>query len=578
MTIKGLTTLIALVNTLLLIVSTALIFLLQDKINAASQASENRYASYLLADELRQSSDELTRLARTYAVTGDEKYQQMYFDILAIRNGSKPRPQHYNRIYWDLMINYGDKPRPDGEAISLDALMQQQQFSQQEFDLLAKAVANSNTLVDLETQAMNAVQGKFKGPSGDYSIIAAPNLALASELLNSLDYHRQKMTIMTPIDAFFVALENRTNTAAVQSQQQVDRLVLMISGLLLLMVLLSLASYLVIKFRVSDRIHRMSNSIVEIGERSDLTVNIADDGNDEVATIAKNINALVTKINHSIANSKTTSHTTKTASDDIQAVIESGHLLSESQQNETAMAAVAVEEMSMALSEVAKNTNDVAEQTNHADADANTGKRVIEKTMAKINQLSDEFAKTSTVINALEQESSKVGGVLEVIKNIAEQTNLLALNAAIEAARAGEQGRGFAVVADEVRTLAQRTQQSTTEIEQMIEKLQGSATDAVASISIGNQSLDESVDIISQAEQALANIVESMGLLSNLTSSIAAATEEQTTVSVEISKNIVNINNNSDKMMQGFESLSQAASELNHAAVEMEVVTNIYKV
>lgn len=166
--------------------------------------SETRYQSYQVADELRQSSDDLTRLARTYALTGNDDYESMYMDILAIRNGEKPLPEKYHQIYWDLVINYGEKPKPDGRTVSIQQRMQDLGFSDKEFSLLKEAQNNSDALVNLEVKAMNAVKGLFQNPNtGQYSVRSEPDTGMVAKLLHSKQYHVEKAKIMKPIDGFF---------------------------------------------------------------------------------------------------------------------------------------------------------------------------------------------------------------------------------------------------------------------------------------------------------------------------------------------------------------------------------------
>lgn len=176
-------------------------------------AQDNRYQAYLLADELRQSSDDLTRLARTYVVTAYPRYEEQYLDILAIRNGKKPRPQAYHRIYWDFVAAENRPPRPAGETVPLQQLMKEAGFTDAEFVLLSEAQANSDGLVGLEVQAMNAVKGRFADNDGNYSIKGEPDLAIARDLLHSRDYHTYKANIMEPVDRFFVLMEERTENA-----------------------------------------------------------------------------------------------------------------------------------------------------------------------------------------------------------------------------------------------------------------------------------------------------------------------------------------------------------------------------
>jgi len=221
-------------NILLVLLTTAMVFWLQSKVTDFDYASNNRIDSYLLADELRQSSDDLTRLGRTYVLTGDEKYEKMYFDILDIRNGKKPRPEAYFNIYWDLVLEHGQKPRPDTITKPLRVMMEDLHFSKTEFSLLTQAQNNSDALVGLEVKAMNAVKGKFDDGSGQYTLTSTPDFKLARELLHSPKYHEEKAKIMAPIAGFINELRDRTNTQSALSIERVADLVSYISVVLLL--------------------------------------------------------------------------------------------------------------------------------------------------------------------------------------------------------------------------------------------------------------------------------------------------------------------------------------------------------
>jgi len=572
-------TLICSINFALVAVAVFLVFSLNGKVDDYAVVSDQRYHSYLLADELRQSSDDLTRLGRTYAITSDNDYEKMYFDILDIRNGKKPRPEGYHKIYWDLMLDYGNKPKTDGEAAPLLDLMKDYGFSDEEFALLEEAQANSNALVNLEVQAMNAVKGRYQnGASGDYSIEKAPDLELARNLLHGKQYHIEKAKIMKPIDQFFTALESRTHNANASSLDSVHGYVTAMTVMLVLILICAVSNYYVIKFRVSDRIRNTSRTLTKIGKQSDLTLTMKIDHNDEVGNIASNINAMISKFRQTITNITDMSDAVQASSRVIADTVETGKHMSERQKSETTQAAAAVEEMTTALSEVARNTSEASEYTQRANEFADQGKDIVSNTIEQIRTLSSEFEATSTVINELAKETDNVGGVLVVIKSIAEQTNLLALNAAIEAARAGEQGRGFAVVADEVRSLAQRTQESTAEIEEMISNLQNKASRAIESIESGAKRLASTTTTVEAADTALIQIVESMASLENLTTMIASATEEQASVSGEISRNIVNIDQSSESVAEGFNELSSSAERMNATSAEMIESIRSFKV
>lgn len=579
MPIKKLMSLICGINILLVAVTVALITGLNYGVDDYVSASENRYQSYLLADELRQSSDDLTRLGRTYAITGNTDYENMYFDILNIRNGKMARPQGYHKIYWDLVQQHGEKPSPDGETKSLNELMKQAGFTEREFKLLAQAQANSDALVGLEVKAMNAVKGNFIDDStGKYTVEGEPDFELARNLLHGKDYHKEKAKIMDPINQFFGVMENRTELVRDKALNNVSFMVTLANVMVILILLIALGSFWIIKVRVSDRIDAVSNALTEIGHNADLTRELPSESSDEVGNISRNINTMVSNFRVAITNINHMSDAVKSITNNIVSIVQSSQQVSNAQKSETTMAAAAVEEMSQALAEVARNTSEVSSHTRKTDEDAGRGKTIISSTISQIRSLSEEFEGTSVVVNELAEETNNVGSVLVVIKSIAEQTNLLALNAAIEAARAGEQGRGFAVVADEVRSLALRTQESTTEIEEMIESLKSKASDAIGSIQSGATRLVDTTNIVEEADASLINIVTSMERLADLTTMIATATEEQAAVSGEISRNIVNIDESSDKVSNGFSTLSESAEELDLASSKMIESIAIFRV
>jgi methyl-accepting chemotaxis protein len=240
--------------------------------------------------------------------------------------------------------------------------------------------------------------------------------------------------------------------------------------------------------------------------------------------------------------------------------------------------ATAVTEMTSTVQEVAQNATGAAQAASKADASAQSGRQVMQNTIETINALSNEVKEASEVIRKLEDDTNSVGTVLDVIRGIAEQTNLLALNAAIEAARAGEQGRGFAVVADEVRNLAQRTQESTAEIQQIIENVQTGAKDAVSAMEQGSESTATCVEQANIAGAALDEITMAVNEIHMMNTQIATAAEEQTTVSEDISKNINEISHATTEIHTNIRQFNELANSLAQMAEELNTITTKIKV
>ena len=239
------------------------------------------------------------------------------------------------------------------------------------------------------------------------------------------------------------------------------------------------------------------------------------------------------------------------------------------QQLQTDQVVSAVTEMAATVQEVARSAENAADAARIADERVKEGNQIVAETISSINDLSREVEGAADVIHGLETESQEIGSVLDVIRDIAEQTNLLALNAAIEAARAGEQGRGFAVVADEVRTLASRTQTSTQEIQSMIERIQQSAGNAVSTMESGRTQTQASVEKATKAGHALEAINESVGTISDMNAQIASAAEEQSAVAEEINRNMVEIRQITEQTATGAKQTASGSEELANAANQL---------
>ncbi|MDH5359117.1 MAG: methyl-accepting chemotaxis protein [Gammaproteobacteria bacterium] len=248
------------------------------------------------------------------------------------------------------------------------------------------------------------------------------------------------------------------------------------------------------------------------------------------------------------------------------------------QQSESDQVVAAMNQMTSTVMEVARNANSAASSAREADTEASKGQAVVNESIASIESLAHEVELGAQAINELAKESTNIGSVLDVIRDIADQTNLLALNAAIEAARAGEQGRGFAVVADEVRTLASRTAESTAEIQQMIERLQGGARNAVSVMESGRNQAQHSVIQAAEAGKALELIAAMVSTITDMNTQIASAAEEQTAVTDEINRNVVNINDATSSISEGATEVADVGEHLVALSQGLNALVSQFKI
>ncbi len=350
-------------------------------------------------------------------------------------------------------------------------------------------------------------------------------------------------------------------------------------GIGLLTIVILFAVGLTIASSLTRNINNVVESLKDIAQgNGDLRRRINKETDDEIGELVEYFNSFVAKLQRIIGEVVETALPLATLAKKLNAVTEETRGQVEQQQRGGRQVSDSVQEMSSSVQAVAHSAAEAAASAREADEQAKAGLRVVQETVVQIEHLARDVRSAGEVIRQLDADSASVGMVLDVIKGIAEQTNLLALNAAIEAARAGEQGRGFAVVADEVRTLASRTQQSTAEIQGMIERLQNAARSAVEVMNKGTKQAETSVSNSGAAGSSLDAITRTVTNISSMNMRIAEATEQQQRVAHVIVQNVAAINEHSGRTSASAVRMSEVSNDLSELAIKLESIAKQFSI
>ncbi len=330
---------------------------------------------------------------------------------------------------------------------------------------------------------------------------------------------------------------------------------------------------------ITNDLNEINRKLTDIAEgEGDLTARIDIRRKDELGNLSYSVNRFIGQLQNMVQEIASNTRSVATAAEELSSIAVDVNESVAQESSAIDMVVTAVTEMGAAVEQVAANTTETAQQANDASDAATTGRDIVSSTMTEIELLSGKIHDASMVIEQLQAEANSIASVLDVIRGIAEQTNLLALNAAIEAARAGEQGRGFAVVADEVRTLASKTQQSTQDIQVMIETLQSGVARAVASMEEGTQKATTTVEIGEKANSALVDIETSIQGINDKAIQIASATEQQHQVTEDINKNMAMISDLSSHSTESAQQVTNSSSELAELSANLQTIVSRFKV
>lgn len=451
------------------------------------------------------------------------------------------------------------------------------------FETLQKLTANYQQKLQ-QTLSGSELQGLK--PAADASLeslsvaqnIFDEEIILANSLEGEWDDYFARITVEIEktyaLDAaIFDTLSTRLKARLGQNQRSMLILIVSLSLVGLLII------YLYAGFYMATRrtLKRLSSQMGQVAG-GDMTVQVEVDSHDELGDLAADFNNTVLKVRELIRQVSTTSDQVQEQSRQVENIATESSHAAASQRSQIEQVATAMNEMAATSQEVARSAALAVTNAEEVNNQTLSGRRLVESSVDGIEKLSGEIENSVRVINQLADDSSSISRVLDVIKGVAEQTNLLALNAAIEAARAGEQGRGFAVVADEVRTLARRTQQSTEEIEQMIVRLQDGVSAAVKAMGSSHSMTAEAVDASRKVQEGLDNILKSVVHIVDQSQQIAAAAEQQTAVSHDIDHNIVEINQAGERTAAGASQAEESSGRMTQLVQSLQSIISAFKV
>ena len=573
-------------------------YALQRSATNLERAEESRVRAYQLIAEVQQSADDLTRLARNFVATLNPEYLRQYYAVLDIRNGRIARPERYHDLYWKLVDPANpEKPRPDtNDIVPLTDLLKQAGFTEQELELVLESEKQSAALALIEVEAMNMAQGRYLDAQGTYARLDTPNRERATQLLYDEKYAQGVLAESKPLDEFSVLVEKRllnTIDAANRAERYAQMMFFGLMGLSLALIgllvyfsgrlsRLNLAERAAQQQKAEEENDRLNNSVIavlqavnQLSER-DLTVK-APVTEDVMGAVSDSINQLagetarvlhgVTGIADQVAQVSTNvkqqaDNVAQTAEKERQNVDQMMHSLQ-----------TAVQTMDR-VAEMAERSNQSAEQATQV---TNSALNTVNDAVRGMESIRATIAETEKRIKRLGERSQEISGIVNLINTISERTHVLALNASMQAAVAGEAGRGFSVVAEEVQRLAESSRNATQQIATLVGNIQQETNDTISTV---NRTI---VQVVEGSEQAQA-AGEQMRLTQEITTQlvsqvqgIAQASAQQKDMSQQLLQAVRQIGDSTQQTAQQIEAQNREAETLQQAALQLVESVNVFK-
>jgi methyl-accepting chemotaxis protein len=463
--------------------------------------------------------------------------------------------------------------------------------------VIDKEIVNTERFVEKSIGVMQSEEGKtklrdalsvLKDIEKKYAILNGKMQSVLIEidsselpaLANSVaELEVLETTLRQQLNGLLEEIQKYTEKAALQAEHDEQSGIIWIIVIFIATLIVGSILPYIIGRSITIPIRLLSSRLNEVASGDgDLTLSLDEKARDETGDVARAFNKFLAVLRELIRNTNAQADVLGASSEVAMKAMRETETNVDKQRTETEMVATAVTEMSSTTQEVAKSTEYAADLTQQVRDKVSEGQQDALETQGIIKKLSEEVADASHVIQNLVEETNSIGSVLESIQGIAAQTNLLALNAAIEAARAGESGRGFAVVADEVRTLAQRTQTSTVDIQELLLRLKSEANNAVTSMNKGSESAEACLEKSAKTSKTFEEASASVDLISDLNAQIATASEEQSAVAEEVNKNLLNISHLAEVTAEGAKNTSEANNTIAKRVIDLHANLNVFVV